>query len=207
MSTIAASNKSKLVKHQRGHLSRDVLTVAGLKVAREDGLDNLTMKRLAEEVSVTPMAIYRHFDDKSDLIDAVLNRYVQEQDICNHDVPSKDWAAWLTQTYSNMYLGLQSMPSVYPYLSSGSRFGPGATDVVTQSLDTMEAAGFSRERAAQAASTLNGFVIGCAIMDNAFYQSMSDRDKSLVESLEPRLQTGLQLIISGLEHELQNKQN
>ncbi len=189
-------------KHQRGHLSRERLAIAGLKIARTEGLENLTMKRLAKAVAVTPMAIYRHFEDKSDLIDAVLDRFVQEQDICNHGVPGKDWAGWLERTYSNMYDGLQSMPSVYPYLSSGSRFGAGATDVVTQSLDVMEAAGFSRERAAQAASTLNGFVIGCAIMDNAFYQSLSAKDKALHSNLEPRLQTGLRLIISGLKHEL-----
>lgn len=203
----AAAAKKKPVKHNRGHLSRDLITKAGLTVARKEGVDNLTMKRLAQELLVTPMAVYRHFEDKADLIDAVLDRYVQEQDICNHDVDKTDWSNWLAKTYSKMYYGLQSMPSVYPYLSSASRFGPGAVDVVTQSLDTLEAAGFDRARAAQAANALNGFVIGCAIMDNAFYESIDNNQEDSAEGLEPGLETGLELIISALKQELESKQN
>ncbi|NND83320.1 MAG: TetR/AcrR family transcriptional regulator, partial [Gammaproteobacteria bacterium] len=86
----ATGNGKKL----RGHLSRAVITRAGLAVAREDGVQNLTMKRLADELAVTPMAIYRHFEDKSDLIDAVLDSFVQEQNICGHSVPDKNWTKW-----------------------------------------------------------------------------------------------------------------
>lgn len=199
MSPLTAPKQS--TKHARGHLSKDVITRAGLAIARQDGVDNLTMKRLAQELSVTPMAVYRHFDDKAEMIDAVLDLYVQEQDICNHDVPKSNWQQWLLQTYQNMYFGLQSMPSVYPYLSSASRFGSGAVDVVTQSLDTLEAVGFTRKRAAQAASALNAFVVGSAIMDNAFYESMSKRDQVVIERWETGVETGLELIISALEQE------
>ena len=208
----AASSSKPSTKHQRGHLSRVVIAKAGLAVAREEGVHNLTMKRLAAELSVTPMAIYRHFEDKSDLIDAVLDRYVQESDICNHRVPAAKWAEWLYKTYTNMYHGLQSMPSVYPYLSTASRFGPGASEVVERTLETLQQAGFSVQRAMQAANALNGFVIGCAIMDSAFFSNMKGLDASSIKgpdaehqnAPEPGLQTGLGLIISALKHEHKN---
>jgi len=194
-----------LAKHQRGHLSREVITQAGLGVARAEGVQNLTMKRLATELAVTPMAIYRHFEDKSDLIDAVLNEYVKQTDICNHEVPTSDWANWLRKTYSKMYDGLQSMPSIYPYISTASRFGPGASEVVTKTLEVLQDAGFSSRQATQAANTLNGFIIGCAIMDNAFYQNLAQAeefaDDGPEQIVETGLETGLELIISALENE------
>lgn len=198
--------KKKPIKHIRGHLSRDGISQAGLNVARTEGVQNLTMKRLAKELEVTPMAIYRHFNDKSDLIDAVLDRFVQEVDICNHHVPASDWANWLCETYGNMYRGLQSMPSVYPYLSTASRFGPGASEVVEQTLDTLQRAGFSHLRATQAANVLNGFVIGCAIMDNAFYENIAQSCETAKPEQEPEigLASGLQLIIAGLQQDHPN---
>lgn len=203
-------NTKPIVKHQRGHLSRELITAAGLQVAHSEGLESLTMKRLAKELSITPMAIYRHFEDKTDLIDAVLNAYVEEQDICNHEISTDDWAAWLKRTYSKMYDGLQSMPSVYPYLSTASRFGPAASDVVEQTLGVMQNAGFSLVRATQAANALNGFVIGCAIMDNAFYQNLARGDglsNAVAEQGQlPGLESGLSMIISALENEFNNEQ-
>ena len=197
-----------LAKHQRGHLSRELITDAGLKVARTEGVQNLTMKRLATELAVTPMAIYRHFEDKSDLIDAVLNEYVKQTDICNHEVPTSEWANWLTRTYSKMYDGLQAMPSIYPYISTASRFGPSASEVVTKTLEVLQGAGFSLRQATQAANALNGFVIGCAIMDNAFYENLASSqndgsDDNWYEA-ETGLETGLKLIISALEIEFKN---
>ena len=206
----SASTRS-LAKHQRGHLSREVITAAGLNVARSEGIQNLTMKRLATELAVTPMAIYRHFEDKSDLIDAVLNEFVQQTDICNHDIPPSDWAGWLSKTYSKMYDGLQSMPSIYPYIGTASRFGPGASAVVTKTLDVLQCAGFNLRQATQAAHTLNGFIVGCAIMDNAYYQHLvqpeDEANDLLGKGIETGLDAGLRLIISALqnEHKIINK--
>ncbi|NND83373.1 MAG: hypothetical protein HKN50_13170, partial [Gammaproteobacteria bacterium] len=152
----------------------------------------------------TPMAIYRHFEDKSDLIDAVLDSFVQEQNICGHSVPDKNWTKWLLTTYRNMYRGLQSMPSVYPYLSTASRFGPGASEVVERTLEVLQRAGFSLKQATEAANALNGFVIGCAIMDNAFYLNLAQNEPRIQLSPEHGLESGLDLIISALQTKHKN---
>lgn len=39
------------------------------------GIQNLTMKNLAQAVGVTEPAIYRHFDSKFDILDAILDRF------------------------------------------------------------------------------------------------------------------------------------
>jgi AcrR family transcriptional regulator len=52
-------------------LSRELITETALDVVARDGLSALSMRRLAEELDVWPMSVYRHFRDKEDLLDAV----------------------------------------------------------------------------------------------------------------------------------------
>jgi TetR/AcrR family tetracycline transcriptional repressor len=52
-------------------LSRELITTTALDVVARDGLAALSMRRLAQELDVWPMSVYRHFRDKEDLLDAV----------------------------------------------------------------------------------------------------------------------------------------
>jgi AcrR family transcriptional regulator len=52
-------------------LSRELITSTALDVVARDGLAALSMRRLAQELDVWPMSVYRHFRDKEDLLDAV----------------------------------------------------------------------------------------------------------------------------------------
>lgn len=52
-------------------LSRELITDTALDVVAQDGLAALSMRRLAQELDVWPMSVYRHFRDKEDLLDAV----------------------------------------------------------------------------------------------------------------------------------------
>ena len=51
----------------RQRLSRDAVVDAALAIAQQDGLDALSLRRLAKELGVTPMALYWHFADKEAL--------------------------------------------------------------------------------------------------------------------------------------------
>jgi AcrR family transcriptional regulator len=52
-------------------LSREPIVTAALELVERDGWEALSMRRLAVELDVWPMAIYRHFSDKEDLLAAV----------------------------------------------------------------------------------------------------------------------------------------
>ncbi len=56
---------------KRAQLSRELITERALDVVARDGLAALSMRRLAQELDVWPMSVYRHFRDKEDLLDAV----------------------------------------------------------------------------------------------------------------------------------------
>jgi AcrR family transcriptional regulator len=56
---------------KRTPLSRELITSTAVDVVRREGLDALSMRRLAQELDVWPMSMYRHFRDKEELLDAV----------------------------------------------------------------------------------------------------------------------------------------
>jgi AcrR family transcriptional regulator len=57
-------------------LSRDAIVEAGIALADRDGLDGLSMRRLAQQLGVNPMSIYHHLRDKDAVLDAMLDAVV-----------------------------------------------------------------------------------------------------------------------------------
>lgn len=62
-------------------LNRAQVLAAGVSLADREGLDVLSMRRLAADLGVVPMALYKHVADKNDLIagmiDLVVSGYAQ----------------------------------------------------------------------------------------------------------------------------------
>jgi AcrR family transcriptional regulator len=52
--------------------TRDRIFAAARDLFDAEGLTGLSMRRIAEQVGITPMAIYRHYADKDALIDALM---------------------------------------------------------------------------------------------------------------------------------------
>jgi AcrR family transcriptional regulator len=52
-------------------LSRERILETALDVVEHDGLEALSMRRLAQELDAWPMSVYRYFTDKDELLDAV----------------------------------------------------------------------------------------------------------------------------------------
>lgn len=53
-------------------LSRDGIVAAARAVVDSDGIDGLSMRRVARELACSPMALYRHVDDRADLLRLLL---------------------------------------------------------------------------------------------------------------------------------------
>lgn len=59
-------------------LSRDEIVSAARAIVKRQGVDALTMRRLAEEIGCAPMALYGHVDDKVGLLLLILEAEAQE---------------------------------------------------------------------------------------------------------------------------------
>lgn len=60
-------------RRSRGQTSAHHLIAAAIAIVDGDGVEGLTIRRLAEACGVTPMAVYRHFRDKDELLDRVVD--------------------------------------------------------------------------------------------------------------------------------------
>ncbi|MDQ3934000.1 MAG: TetR/AcrR family transcriptional regulator [Actinomycetota bacterium] len=62
----------------RGRLSRDRILAAARAIAAAEGLGAVSMRRLGYELDVWPMSLYRHFRDKDELLDAIVDSAADE---------------------------------------------------------------------------------------------------------------------------------
>ncbi len=69
-------------------LSRDRILSTAVALADREGADSLSMRRLAQELDVVPMATYKHFANKEELLDGMLDVVVGEIDPARADT---DW--------------------------------------------------------------------------------------------------------------------
>jgi AcrR family transcriptional regulator len=60
-------------RRKRGSLTRDLILDAAEELA-QDGFAALTMRSVAAHLKAAPMALYNHFADKDELVDALLDR-------------------------------------------------------------------------------------------------------------------------------------
>jgi AcrR family transcriptional regulator len=62
----------------RDPLTRELISIAALQLIDREGLDGLSMRRLGAELGVEAMALYHHFRNKGELLDAVMDRMLDE---------------------------------------------------------------------------------------------------------------------------------
>ena len=53
--------------------TRDRILAAAERIHQREGLDSVSMRRIADEVGLTAMALYRHYRDKDALLDALVD--------------------------------------------------------------------------------------------------------------------------------------
>ena len=81
---------------EKTRLSKAAVVERGLAVADAEGLDGLTIRRLAADLGVTPMALYWHFRSKEELLDGLAERLWSEIDVIVD--PVVPWPAQLRTT-------------------------------------------------------------------------------------------------------------
>ena len=57
--------------------AKRIVAAAG-RLLRQEGAEGVTMRRVATAVGITPMAVYRHFADRDDLLNALADKGFEE---------------------------------------------------------------------------------------------------------------------------------
>lgn len=87
---MAGQGKAGRPRAGERRLSRETILEAGLRIVDRDGIEGLTMRRLASALGVNPMSIYHHLPGKA----AVVSGLVQEVFSRVHVTAPPDGASW-----------------------------------------------------------------------------------------------------------------
>ena len=85
---IAATPRRRAAGAER--LSRERIVAAAIELADRDGIDSLSMRKLAQQLGVDPMSLYNHVSDKDDLLDGIVDGLVTQIE------PTTDGGDWMT---------------------------------------------------------------------------------------------------------------
>ena len=211
---------------RRLRLTRDRVVAEALAVIAEDGVQALTMRRLAARLGVVPGAVYHHVGTKQQLQDLVLDNVLAEVDV--HLDPSLAWTEQLKRLAHRLRTVLEDHPGVAGILKTRDPLGPHSLALAEAFLGPLQAAGFGDREAGLAFFLLVDYTIGFAVggiptsvneqrvRDPAtraqlhqFFRSLPrDRFPALValgehvwaDNRDERFSAGLDVLVSGLEH-------
>jgi len=126
----------------RVRLNRDRVLQAAVELADRIGIDALSMRRLAEELGVVPMALYKHVANKDELLDGMVDVIVAEIDPPDRDL---DWKAAVRLRVLSARQMLLRHPWARSVLESRTRQTPTVLDYMESTIGMFLAGGFSAD--------------------------------------------------------------
>ena len=96
-----------------GRITRDVVLAAALELIERDGVDGLSMRKLARVLGRDPMILYRHAPNKAALLDGVAELVLAQLKV---DPADPDWAGQLREVARGYRALALAHPNVVPLL-------------------------------------------------------------------------------------------
>jgi len=132
----------------RPGLTRATVVARALEIGNAEGLEAVSLRRLAQELGVTPMALYRHVRDKQDLINAMTERVLEGLDATVGFRPEMTWTERMRLAINNYKEQIDARPLALPLSIAYNGEGPPAFwKVLEDLLAILLDAGFGRREA------------------------------------------------------------
>ncbi len=146
----------------RTPLNRQRVLHAAVAVAESAGIGALTMRSLATQLGVRPMALYHHFANKEEILDGIIDVVFSEIDLPPADA---HWRSALRHRAVSARRVLARHPWAIPLMESRTTPGPATLQQHDAVIGTLRRAGFSIAMAARARSLLDSYVYGYALQE------------------------------------------
>jgi len=143
-------------------LSKERVVSAGVELAHDDGIESLTMRKLAEKLGVGVMSLYHYVPNKDELLDAMVDVVFSEIELPSTDV---DWKTAMRQRAISTRNVLNRHRWAVGLMESRARPGPASFRVHDAVLGYLREAGFSIEMTIQAYSVLDAYIYGFALQE------------------------------------------
>lgn len=128
------------VERRRVPLSRDRVLRAAVALADQAGIESLNMRRLAQDLGVVPMALYKHVANKEQLLDGMVDVIVGE---IQPTVRGSDWKSAVRQRILSARRALLRHPWASGVIESRATPTPAALGYMDSVIGIFRTGGFS----------------------------------------------------------------
>jgi TetR/AcrR family tetracycline transcriptional repressor len=196
-------------------LQRERVVDVAVDLLDADGLDALTMRRLAAELGVQAGALYWHFASKQALLDAMADRFL---DGLVADLPTGPWDEQLPVLAWRLRGALLSHRDGARVMAGTFVSEPNTLLAGNTVIELLEAAGLSSEHAGWTTVAVMYYVLGHTIEEQAQTELVKQgawEPRPMVDGVENKVATtafaadpaerfayGLQLFVDGIRQQL-----
>jgi len=152
---------SQETNNRRARLSRDRVLQAAVALADEAGLDGFSMRGLAQELGVVPMALYKHVANKDELLDGMVDIVFGGMD---SPAAGEDWRLALRRRALSAREALKRHSWAIGLMESRHP-GPANLRHHNATMGCLRDAGFPFEMAVHAYSVQDAYIYGFALQE------------------------------------------
>jgi AcrR family transcriptional regulator len=139
-------------------LSRDAIVATAIEIADEEGLEMVSIRRIATRLEARPMSLYSHIEHKDELVDLMMDEVIGEM-VLPGELPA-DWREALRQ----IALATRATVRAHPWtIGSALRrrlLGPNALRHIDQSFGAIASLDLSFERKRAVQLALDTYTLG-----------------------------------------------
>ena len=171
MATVAPASGPSTVprpgRRKRGSLSPDEVVAEAAALVEEDGVDALTMRRLADRLGVNPMTLYLRFENRDELVGALVASRLQRVLLEPGDgdpptgAPVDEQMVTWARSVRDALVGLGPLMS---QVRDGRHMGGAVLDLTERGLAAVTAAGLDDAVAIAAFRSLFWHAVGFAVL-------------------------------------------
>jgi AcrR family transcriptional regulator len=167
---------------RRVRLNRDRVLRAAVAMADTAGIEAVSMRKLADELGVVPMALYKHVAGKEELLDGMVDIVVGEID---PPAASTDWKGAVRQRILSARRSLQRHPWAPAAIESRSDPSPAMLAYLDSMIGIFLAGGFSAGLVHHALHAMGSRLFGFTqeILDDS-----RDLDPQVLEAIASQLE-------------------
>lgn len=146
-------------------LSREKVLYAAMCLADEEGVESLSMRKLAQKLGVKAMSLYNHVTNKDDILCGIVDIVVSEIELPSLET---DWKTAMRRRAISAHEVLLRHPWATMALMSQMNTGSAMLRYVDATLGCLHKAGFSFEMADRAWNAIDSHIYGFTLQELNF---------------------------------------